>query len=358
MGSLSILMKELIVGWLSNYEYFQSVYLQSALIFVFFALFSYIVMVIYSKYLEKFAAKTKTSVDDMLVDHTKRPVFYLILAYGLKISLGHLGLGGVVTNIIESAMALVFLLIILRLLDIVIEIWATTFAKKTKTMFDDVLLPLIHKATKVVFVVIGILWVLGIWHINITPYLAGVGISGLVLGLALQDSLKNVFGGVSLITDKNFHIGDAVKLESGELGVIKDVGLRSTKMLTYDHEVIFIPNGQLANMKIHNFMRPSTRIRKIVDFSVGYGTDPEKVKKVVLTTMQKVDKIFDEPYMDVIMVEMADFGLKFKARFWVDWPDAYSKYVEVTQAIYVALGRENIVIPYPTQTIHLVSKEK
>jgi MscS family membrane protein len=250
-------------------------------------------------------------------------------------------------------MSLAFLYIVLKVVDIVIEIWSTTLAKKTKSQVDDVLLPLFHKATIVFFVIAGSLAVLKIWDIDIAPYLAGVGISGLVLGLALQDSLKNVFGGISMILDKNFHIGDPVQLETGELGTIKEIGLRSTKLLTYDAEVIFVPNGQLANMRIRNYVKPDRKIRKIVEFSVAYGTDPEQVKKIVLKTLQAMKDIYSEPYMDCIFTTMGDSGLHFKARFWVEWDHAYKKWLEATQNIYLALEKAGVEIPYPTRTIHL-----
>ena len=130
-------------------------------------------------------------------------------------------------------MALLFLWIILCSMDIIIQTWGDAFARKTKTHIDEVLLPLFHKTNKVIIVMIAVMWILHLWGVDITPYLAGVGISGLVLGLALQDALKNVFGGIALILDKSFNIGDAIRLESGDTGVVQEIGLRSTKILTY-----------------------------------------------------------------------------------------------------------------------------
>lgn len=156
-----------------------------------------------------------------------------------------------------------------------------------------------------------------------------------------------------MILDKNFNIGDAVRLESGELGTIQEIGLRSTKMLSFDREIIFVPNGQLANMKIRNYVKPDKMVRKIVEFGVEYGTDPEKVKKVVLEALKKIKDISDDPYMDVLFESMGDSSLNFKARFWVDWDDAYSKYIEATQVIYAALNKAKIGIPFPTRTVYL-----
>ena len=350
-------MKEIILNWFGTIPYIgtylQQEYVFSLLILILFAVLSILLLAIYSKILQKFAKKTKTRFDDMLFEHTKKPFFYLIIGYGLKISLLNLGIDGVVEKFVNSVMSIIFLFLVLRVFDVVVETWVLAFSKRTKNQVDDVVLPLFHKVLKVVFVIIGFLWVLNIWNIDITPYLAGVGLSGLVLGFALQDSLKNVFGGISLTFDKNFNIGDPVRLESGELGVVKEIGLRSTKMLTYDNEVIFIPNGQLANMRIHNYMKPNSSVRKIVEFSTDYGTDPDRVKKVVLSALKKMNDIYDQPYMDVIFVEMGDFGLSFQARFFVDWSNAYNKWVEATQVIYQALEKAKIGIPFPTQTIYV-----
>ncbi len=341
------------IGAVLESPYFQNKYLTSLVILLAFLIVAKVVLWIFSRYLMAFARKTKTKVDDLLFAETKWPVFYLIVFYGVKISLVNLQINGLATSTINSLIALFFILLLSRILGVIIDAWGETLSKKTKTQIDDVLLPLFHKVAKVVFVIIALMWVLNIWNINITPYLAGVGISGLILGMALQDSLKNVFGGISLILDKNFNIGDPIKLESGELGTIQEIGLRSTKMLTYDNELVFIPNGQLATMRIHNFIKPNNRVRKIVEFSVGYESDPEKVKKVVLKAMKTVKDIYDEPYMDVIMTKMGDSGLHFRARFWVDWNNAYSKFVEVTQTVYTALTREKIDVPYPTRVVYL-----
>ncbi|PIN73460.1 hypothetical protein COV20_04515 [Candidatus Woesearchaeota archaeon CG10_big_fil_rev_8_21_14_0_10_45_16] len=354
------MMKEEILNWLGTLpygNYLQNQYVFAFLILVSFIILAEIILFVFGFYLNRVAKKTATLFDDLIFEKTRKPLSLLAFFFGLRLSLLHLDVHNYVMQAANSALAVIFILILVRVIDVIIETWGQSFAKKTRTSVDEVLLPLFHKIVKVIFSIVAIMWVLDIWQIDITPYLAGVGISGLVLGFALQDSLKNIFGGVSLIIDKNFNIGDAVRLESGEMGVIKEIGLRSTKMLTYDNELIFVPNGQLANMKISNYMRPNHRVRKIVEFGVAYGSNVEKVKKVVLEALQKIDKIYSDPYMDVIFVEMGDFALKFKARFWVDWDNAYAKWVEATEVIHATLLKAKIEIPFPTQTLYL-KKEK
>ncbi len=352
-------LRELLLNWLSllpGGEVWSNKYVFSVLIIFGFVLLAQLIQFLGTKYLEKIAKKTSSKLDDLILQKTKHPLFLVIIGLGLKFGLANLGWDGMLSNLINSLLAVLFLLLLSRSVDVAIEAWGMHFAKITKTKIDEVLLPLFHKFTKVVFVIIAFMWVLHLWGIDITPYLAGVGISGLVLGLALQDTFKNVFGGISLILDQNFNIGDAIKLESGEMGVVKEIGLRSTQIVTYDNELIFVPNGQLANGRIRNFLKPNIRIRKIVNFSVEYGTPPEKVKKIVLKTITGIKGIYHEPYIDVIFVEMGDFGLKFQARFWADWDNAYTKWLEATEAIYNALNKAKIGIPFPTQTVYLKKK--
>ncbi len=350
-------MSQVILDWVNSLfaeTALNNKYIVSLLIVAAVAVLGKLVLFIFSQYLERFASKTKNKFDDLVFHHTKKPLLYLLIAYGIKLALLNLGINGAVDKIINSIMAAVFLFVILRGIDIAVETWAITFSKRTKTKVDDVLLPLLHKVTKVLFVVIGLMWVLKIWQIDITPYLAGVGISGIVLGLALQDSLKNIFGGISLLLDKTYQVGDKVQLESGEVGTIYDIGLRSTKIVNFDNEVMYIPNGYLANSRVLNYARPDPKVRTNVAFSVEYGSDVEKVRKMVMKIITEMDGIMAEPAPSIQFIEMGEFALKFKAYFWVDrWSEAYAKKLEATEKIYNGLGKAKIGIPFPTQTVYL-----
>ncbi len=350
-------MKDLIIKWITDtlgITIFQNKYFLSLFILVLFVILAKLVLFIFSRYLQKMAKKTKTKIDDLIFDHTKKPLFYLVLAYGFKLSLLNLNIGSTITKIVDSVMALVLLLIILKAIDIFVETWGITFAEKTETKLDEILLPLLHKGIKVIFVVVGFLLVLNIWGFDITPYLAGVGIGGLVLGFALQDSLKNIFGGITLILDGTYKIGDKVKIESGEVGMIHDIGLRSTKLATYDNEIIYIPNGYLANSRVQNYTRPTPKIRVVINFGVEYGSDIKKVRKVVQGTLKKIKDLMTDPEPAVSFVEMGDSSLKFKAIFWVEqWDTAYGKKLEAIEKIYDDLNKNKINIPFPTRTVYL-----
>ena len=263
-------------------DYFQNKYILALLTIILSLIFAKLMLFIFNKYLQGLAKKTKTQIDDLLFEGTKKPISYLALVYGLKFAFQVLEWGGVISKITNSALAVIFLLILMRVVDLILKSWADNFSKRTKTKIDEVILPLFHKFVNIIFVIIALIWLLHLWGVNITPYLAGVGISGVIFGLAMQDSLKNIFGGITLILDKTFVIGDKIQLENQTAGTVYDIGLRSTKIITSDNEIIFVPNGYLANSKIQNFSKPNPKATVKVDFAVQNGTQVSEVKKIIL----------------------------------------------------------------------------
>ncbi|MEK6809500.1 MAG: mechanosensitive ion channel family protein, partial [Nanoarchaeota archaeon] len=161
----------------------------------------------------------------------------------------------------------------------------------------------------------------------------------------------------SLLLDKSYQVGDKIQLESGEVGIIHDIGLRSTKLVNFDNEVIYIPNGYLANSRVLNYARPDPKVRTHVVFGVDYGSNVNKVRKTVMDVLTNIDGVLANPAPSIQFIEMGDFALKFKAHFWVgNWNEAYSKKLEATEKIYDALRKAKIGIPFPTQTVYLKNK--
>jgi len=343
-----------LLGRVHTLPYMDNLLISSIAIVLAFAVFAGILLFLFNGYLKTLAGKTETIIDDLIFKYTSKPIFLLILVFGIKLALFNIGWHDRLVNVVDTLLAATFLFVLMRILDVFIEGWGLTFSKRTESKLDDVLLPLFHKASHIVFVIIALMWALNIWGINITPYLAGVGISGIVLGLALQDSLKNVLGGINLLVDKTYQIGDKIKLESGEVGIIHDIGLRSTKLMTFNNEVVYIPNGYLANSRVMNFTQPDTKVRGRVDFSVEYGTDVEKVRKVVLGVVGKIDGVSKKQAPSVQFFEMGDFALKFRVFFWVEhWDKEAAMQLKITEEIYNALNKAKIKIPYPTQVVHV-----
>lgn len=310
------------------------------------------------KVVKRITAKTNTDIDDKIMEACKNPVADIIWVLFALLAVHVLNLPGDIYAIFYNTMLSILLvlaaLVATRVASTLINAWGKEWAKKTEGTLDDALVPLADDAFKVaVAIVCGIL-VLGQWGFEIAPLLAGVGVAGLAIGLAVKDSLGNIFGGISLILDKTFGVGDKVELETKEMGIVKEVGLRSTKIITYDNEVITVPNGNLAIARIKNFTRPDKRVRVNIKFGVGYDSDPEKVRRIVLKTITGMDRVLEKPAPSVGMTDMGDFALLMIARFWIDdYSLQEAKKFEANEKIFKALRKNNIEIPFPIRTVYM-----
>ncbi|MBN1544402.1 mechanosensitive ion channel family protein [Candidatus Woesearchaeota archaeon] len=339
-------------------EYLHNRYLFAATIFLAFFILSRLTVYIIEKVVLALTRKTKTKIDDDLVEKTHGPISWLLIFIGFKIALEYLAFqNGVARFLNKTATSLIYIgigIVVIAIVVVMINHWGRRIAKKTKSTMDDALIPLFRRTTRVVLLIILAIMVLDLWGVNITGLLAGVGIAGIAIGFAVKDSLANIFGGISIILDKTIHVGDKVQLSDGTLGVVEDVGIRATSIRTYDNEFVIVPNGSMSTMTIKNFNRPDLKQRVTVLFGVEYGSDPEKVKKLVLAEIKKMKDIMNDPAPDVRFSEMADFSLNMKAFFWVDdVSKAFPKKEEVTIRIYKLLNKHKIGIPFPTTTVHV-----
>lgn len=347
-------------------ELFVNGYLNYVYAFVILAVFltlARLTLLITDFYLKKIAKKTKTELDDIIIGKIRWPVYYLFVIIGVAISLIYLRLPEnvelIIKKILYSIIILFFAVLLIQIVLIFIARWVKVKVSKTRSALDDELLPLFENLIKIVVVVFAVMYILKVWGVEITPLLAGLGIAGLAVGLALQDTLGNVFSGISIIADRYFKVGDIITLETGETGKIMNIGLRSTKIKTWDEEVMIVPNSQLANKRIINYAKPGLRARISLDFGVVYGSNPDKVKKVVLDAVKKLAKkekhiLLKDPSPEIFFIEMADFSLKFSLKVYVDdYRKRYGIKDKLNTEVYAALRKAKISIPFPTRTIYM-----
>lgn len=303
----------------------------------------------------RLAKRTRTEVDDILIRAVRHVATYSIPVIGLMLALTPLALQTPIPErILFSLLAVLLMRGAIRLIDDMSRWLEETWQERTASSLDKGLLPLLRKAVKASVVILGVLIILGKWEVQIAPLLGALGIGGLAVALALNSSLSNIFSGIQLILDRSVNVGDKVQLDSGEVGVVLDIGLRTTLMRTYDNEVISLPNSQLANARIKNYTRPDSTIRVGVNFAVAYGSDVNEVKGVVSDAISQLDDIMPEPEPQVLFLNMGDFSLDMCARVWVDdYGKQFAKKLEMTELIYNTLKKSGIEIPFPTRTVYM-----
>jgi len=331
-------------------------YIYATLVLVIFIILAKLFVKILEKIFLRLAKKTKTTVDDEIITAIQNPISILILLVGLKIFFTELwsaySFEKYINFTLESMIIVVFIVTIVRVVNIIIQGWGLVWAKRTKSHLDDQLLKLLHQVATVIVYVLGFLWVLAVWGVAITPLLAGLGIGGLAIAFALQPTLANIFGGISLILDKAIKVGDIVRLDSGESGKIYDVGLRSTRIKTWKNEILIVPNSKLVNSSVTNYNQPDQTIRVEIDFSVAYGSNIDKVKKLAMNCLKGEKSILKEPGPFCWFMKMADSGLEYTLKFYIDdisnrWPTQQS----VITKLYNGLNKAKISIPFPQREV-------
>lgn len=203
------------------------------------------------------------------------------------------------------------------------------------------LLNLIGWALKIVLF-LAILSQLGV---ETTSFAAILAAAGLAVGLALQGSLANFAGGVLLMIFKPIKVGDLIEAQ-GEIGVVKEIEIFTTKLTGLSNREIIIPNGTLSNGTIINFTTEGTRRVDLV-FGVSYDADIKTTKKVLQEVLDKHSLVLQTPAPTVNVLELADSSVNFAVRPWCNSENYWTVYFEVTEQVKEALDAANIEIPYP-----------
>lgn len=315
-------------------------------------------VIVIDRIISRITKKTKTDIDDIMVKKASKPIIMILFLIGIKLTLNELTLSehieGIISKVIYSFIIIFSGYVIYAGVDLIfIRAW-NKFALKTKSGLDDAIASLAHGLIKTFLIILAGLYILTLWNVQIGPFLAGLGIAGLAVALALQPTLSNIFSGISVILDKTIRIGDLIYLDEKTKGKIIKIGFRSTRIRNFDNELIIIPNSQLADSKIQNVALPEPKSRAVIPFSVAYGSKIEKVKKIVLKEIKKINHVEDNPEPMVRFIEMANSSLNFKAYFYVDsFENRFEAIDEANTRIYNILNKNKISIPFPQIDVHL-----
>ena len=230
--------------------------------------------------------------------------------------------------------------------------------KKTESKLDDMMAPLVKKSLRITVVILVLVQIAQILSDKpITSIIAGLGIGGLAIALAAQDSIKNFFGSIVLFADKPFEIGDRVIID-GHDGPVEEVGLRSTKIRTLDGHLVTIPNGELANKSIHNIgKRPY--IRQVTNITITYDTPPDKIDRALEILKELLDNhegMSEEFPPRVFFNAFNADSLNIIVYYWYHPPNYwdYAAFNEkFNKEIFTRFNEEGIDFAFPTQTIYL-----
>jgi len=195
------------------------------------------------------------------------------------------------------------------------------------------------------FKIVLVITILGVLGIETTSFAAILASAGLAVGLALQGSLANFAGGVLIMIFKPFKIGDLIEAQ-GELGVVKEIEIFTTKINSPENKEIIIPNGTLSNGNITNYSTEG-KLRVNLTIGIGYDEDIKKAKAVLLKALTDNPQVLKAPAPTVNVSELADSSVNFAVRPWATTADYWDVYFGTLENCKIALDKAGIEIPYP-----------
>ncbi len=324
-----------------------------ALIYVGAILLYILLRPVYTGIAKRIVSLTKGDIDDKLYDALERPIWFAILIYLVFLAQEAIFPHTLLSNILLTAVVALIAIALIRTGNILIKdvIGPTRFVL-TDPKIKQTILTVIDNVVKAAIIFFALMYTLSIWGVDVTPILASAGIVGIVVGLALKDPLENLISGILMLTDPPFRVGDVVRI-GDTMGEVKEIGLRNTKILTFDGDVVTIPNSSIIRMDVENYHMPSEKVRVRERIGVSYDTDPEHAKKVLMDILTSHPKILDDPAPQVLFLEFGDSALIMEIRFWVHMPDKMSTIDEVNTTIWKRFKEEGIEIPFPIRTVYL-----
>tara|TARA_Y100000389_G_C17469470_1_gene528983 strand:- start:7041 stop:8120 length:1080 start_codon:yes stop_codon:yes gene_type:complete len=331
-------------------------YLQAIIIAITFIFIGKIADWIISNIIGRFARRSLSDFDDQLISIIHRPIFLSFIFLGLTLGTHKLNLPILTTfitvGVLKTLTIFVWYGTLLGFTDLVVNFFSKTSNQK---IVQTGMLSLLHNAIKIVIAALAIYFFFLAWNINVTAWLASAGIVGLALSFAAKDTLSNLFAGVSIIIDAPYKAGDFIILETGERGLVTDIGLRSTRILTRDDIEITIPNGIIGNSKIINEAGgPKTQHRIRASVGIAYGSNLDEVIKVLKSVATKNPEILESPEPRVRFRSFGDSSLNFELLGWIEQPVNRGRIThELNCSIYKTLNKNKISIPFPQRDLYL-----
>ena len=316
------------------------------------------------KYLKKIARRTKTSLDDELIDTIEPPLKFLIGVLGFYSAFIYLNLGEKY-NLAAAKTLFSFIIFtsswaLLRADNILTKSLEMFFKKKD---YDVALsfIPFFNKFIKFSIIAFAIVVIIQTWGYNIGALITGLGIGGLAVALAARDTLANLFGSLMILFDRPFTIGDWIKTQSTE-GVVEDIGFRSTKIRTFENSLVSVPNSQIANEPVENF---SLRKRRRIKFTIGvtYSTPTQKVDSAV-KKIKEMLKNHPDIYQGTLLVyftEFADSSLNIFVYCYTNtsvWQDYLNIRQDINLKIMAIMEELNVEFAFPSLSVYMEKDEQ
>lgn len=311
--------------------------------------------------LGKLTSKTKTKIDDIILDLIEEPIVFGFTAAGMWFGLQTLTLGeraqGWIGNGFQFIIVLSITWLVARLLNSVFTFYLAPLAEASENDLDDQVLPIVQKGTSLTIWSVGIIVALNNAGYDVGAVLAGLGIGGLALAMAAKDTVSNFFGGVTIFVDQPFKLNDRVRV-AGFDGTIAEIGIRSTRMRTLAGTLVTIPNSVFSGSSVENVSEEPSR-KVSLNLGLTYDTTPESMEQA-MSALREIAAANDhlEEKIVVSFNAFGDFAMNILLIYYIKKDaDIMETQTEVNMEVLSRFNAAKLDFAFPTQTLYTIGQE-
>ena len=322
-----------------------------------------IIVLINKHVIKRLTQKTNNRLDDILFSMLEAPVLLGIMLIAIWIATSRLEVHPSVDVFFAKSYQFLIVLnitwFIVRFVNALIEEYVVPVAadENSHKYLDNNILPIIRRT------ILGVIWAVGVVMslrnvgVDVGALITGLGIGGLAFALAAQDTIKNIFGGITIFSDRPFRIGDRIKVDGFD-GFVEDIGIRSTRLRTLERRLVTIPNYKIVEASIENVTEEPMR-RVLMTIGLTYDTTPEKMN-IAMTILKNIPNIIEGIDTEVItaFTDFSSFSMDIKFIFWVKkGQDIMMVPSNVNLEILRAFNEAQLNFAFPTQTVYINNQQ-
>ncbi len=322
---------------------------------------AFIVWFIFNKVLAQLMARTGNTLDDRIIKAVGGPLFIFVLVFGPYTALSATTYLDDYQDQLDRGLISAEILIVCygikRVVGALLTWYGAEMAHKTTTSWDERVLPIAKRFVDLSIISVAVLLVLQAQGLNISPLLAGLGIGGLAVALAVQPTLSNLFAGTYTVTESRIGAGDYIEMDGGPSGWVEEVGWRTTKIRDFFNNLIIIPNSHLADSIVTNVQGPDPAVMSRVECGVSYESDLDQVAEVAIEVTNKVlqenPEAADLEYEPIVrMREFGDSNINFIVIFRArNFIGQFLLKDQLIRRIHKRFTKEGIEINYPVRKV-------
>jgi small-conductance mechanosensitive channel len=309
------------------------------------------------RHLDRWALKSKARFDDVVVQSLRGPFLLWVVILGLELAVQSSDLPPRASALADKVLFILWVVSLTavgaKLAGSLVKLYGGGIASALPVS------TLTQGLASLVVVTIGILIILDSLHVSVTPILTALGVGGVAVALALQDTLSNLFAGFYVSVAGQVRIGDYIKLDMGQEGYVTDISWRSTTLRALPNNLIVVPNAKLAQAIVTNYHLPEKRMSLLLPVSVSYDSDPEAIERILIEEASAgvpgIHGLLADPAPFVRFIpgfgnSSLDFTLICQV---AEFVDQYLAQHELRKRIFKRFRREGIEIPFPIRTLYI-----